>query len=337
MIHRNRSLGRAHLRKRGVEGTTTQKTSYAYATHTAEFSFDSRNFATAQAYQKAMNTYFDLTQVTMPSDGWLSFGYEKKVKNLGRDGIMEYYRITNRQEAYLDATTGTNKTFNTATFTYSSDGPDGYPTYVDASDAPDSWRYWTKITDVRGTVETLTYDKRHLLLSSERVNESPTGTIVYKHVETTEYDDLNHKLPTKRTITKYTGSTQTKTLTYSYGYDSGNYGDLIAEIGPLGTVKLYEYDATFHLPVRQEIRQTTDGGVHTGKYLKSIYGLNGTGDVTRQEDWLKQNPGGATPVTYSASSPVLSGSSGSRQTIWRWVTPAVTNKIMATVHWCHPA
>ncbi|WBW98142.1 S8 family serine peptidase [Oceanirhabdus sp. W0125-5] len=159
-----------------------------------------------------------LEKVTYNTGASTTYNYEKSIRNKGKEGAEEYFRIKSRWDTKRDG-----KQNNYSEYTYQGNYT-GFGQHNDPSSLPDTFEYETIVSDSKGIKTTFTFNNKHLLKKEEvKDNEVLTSEVV------TEYD--SNKLPLKvinKTYDKL-DSTQVIKKVKNYQYDSSGYGDLTGQ------------------------------------------------------------------------------------------------------------
>jgi hypothetical protein len=194
-----------------VKDAENRVTNYTYEYNPALFTYLNKSLASS-----VTNYYACLTKITYPTNGETRYSYEKKIRNCGNEGAMEFYKINTRYDWKND---GIN--YNFRDYNYGAEY-DGYPNYYSDSSIPDTFTFQnTVVLTAQNSGNTAKYTFNKKLLCTNQLNEGSD----YKNETINEYD------ATKRLITKTTKKTYSKaTVSFisqilNYTYDA--FGDVL--------------------------------------------------------------------------------------------------------------
>ncbi|MCF8018622.1 MAG: hypothetical protein K9L62_04365 [Vallitaleaceae bacterium] len=120
-------------------------------------SFDSINST------PAYNTLVTLKEIHYPTGLKTVYNFTRATKNFGTSGSMDYYKVINRYE--LDK----GSKCNTQIYNYYNE-PDGFPSIKD-SVIPESYKYYTEMTDGKGLTTRFQYDNKHQLVLKQQIKD----------------------------------------------------------------------------------------------------------------------------------------------------------------------
>ena len=185
------------------EDTVGRKTHYSYSKQVATFDSVSKVIGTTQ------NVYLNLTTITHPTNAQSVYTYEKAKRNLGKDGLMEVFRLSSRADQI------NGKEFNVKNFSYSANDCSGYPACKDPDRLPATFAYSATVSRQDGLETTVTFNQKHL--QTEAAVLSATGTL-----QKTSYLYNVNKLPVRQTVQTYNSSTTFTSITAAEYNEKGH-------------------------------------------------------------------------------------------------------------------
>ena len=218
-----------------------RKTDYGYSLSGA--GFDSIGKTAAN------NTYANLTVIQYPSGFSTNYTYSSSKKNLGSNGYMDYFKVSQRWDSV-----GAEE-YNMQKYFYANE-PDGYPTYK-ASAIDPSYGYQTTVINQNGDSTQYFYNYKHLLCQKQ-ILRSDT-----KEIQKTSYDDRKNVPVRVETSLSDGKSSYVKKLDL-YQYDVR--GNLISENHPEDPANAasteyettYQYDGKYNILLNKTYKQDKD-------------------------------------------------------------------------------
>ncbi len=195
----------------------------------------------------AQNTYANLVEIHYPTGAKTVYNFTRSRKNLGLKGSLEYFKVKERYDQ------DGSKIVNRLTYQYANE-PDGYPTYKDVTQIPDSYRYETRVTNSKGLTTKYTFDGRHL-----PVTTMETGTRLLSQTDTAYHG--KYKLPVQ--VRERTFNAQGSALEKVDFYEYDSRGNVTVENHPVkpseytsNERKVYfTYDSRYNLLLSKKYKQ----------------------------------------------------------------------------------
>ena len=220
---------------RSVTDAQNQTVSYEYEDKSVKCNFLSKDLHNSPVY----NTFACLTKVKYPTNGETHFDYSKHIKNLGNDGLMEFFKVKERYEWKNNNVKYNYKAYN---YRHGNTGEyDGYPAYYTEADIPDSYTFKTQVIDLLNNTEVHTYNKK--MLCTNTLKEG-----LHHKIETINEYEMPRKLLIKTTSKTYNKTTgQHIQRIENKAYDTEGFRNLIAAWSTLaeGNTANTEYKTSY--------------------------------------------------------------------------------------------
>ena len=202
-------------------------THYSYSPQTTHINLVTKNLSDSHV---TYNTFMNLNTITHPTGAQTVYSYEIVRRNAGYVGSMEEYRLSSRADLIGETE------YNRQEYSYSPNDYTGYPDIIDPRVLPQTYTYYTTVTNADGLATTTTFNKKNQQIMVEVCK----GT---EKIQITEYTYNSYDLPITETVYTYSPTNQETPMVATTLKTYDNKGNVLTSTSSLadGNAENLEY------------------------------------------------------------------------------------------------